>query len=594
MIVVVVLDRTIRPQFEKLEQAEAMKTHARVGDSLDAMSERLEISVQDLAVSDDAYGFLAGKEPDRFIASHLAPEFKTVSDLGVNALMFVKADGELAWGRAFDLSTQEPMPALVSDIGEFLRANPGIAATETDTRRGFIRTSSGLLFIAVSPISKADKSATLGKIVAARVFDIEAVKKLTNVDFTVDVLSDDKAAGMSTDVTTETLGDRIEILSLLSDIVGRPLAALKVTSMRDGTTSGQNAIRSALGLLLAGALAIMAALWVFLDRILVRRLRRLAADAAPAWGSRRPEAMPRSEGSDELEDLAQSFNAMNNQIAHLRDALADKTYFSGLSEWASGTMHNVINELSPIGAMTWQLRQLYEGAWLKNIQIAVSEHASGATDPERRQKLNAYLIGSASRFAEAAKLTVQCADQIDGANTSVLDMVAEFHRYAKRETQTEAIDLLPLIEGVAASTIDLRARSVDVVLPAHSEIVVANSIILRQIFANVFINAVESIEQNGGKGRIEVSFRDADVRSDLIRIAISDNGRGISRDKLRSIFRRGACSKSAGSVGQGLHWCANAVYVIGGSICAESAGPGTGATIVVEIPRTKSSLKEAA
>ena len=61
-----------------------------------------------------------------------------------------------------------------------------------------------------------------------------------------------------------------------------------------------------------------------------------------------------------------------------------------------------------------------------------------------------------------------------------------------------------------------------------------------------------------------------------------------------AIFRRGVSTRNRATGGLGLHWCANAVKVMGGSIRAESDGPGLGATIILELPKYENKLKEAA
>ncbi len=67
-------------------------------------------------------------------------------------------------------------------------------------------------------------------------------------------------------------------------------------------------------------------------------------------------------------------------------------------------------------------------------------------------------------------------------------------------------------------------------------------------------------------------------------LRFTDDGVGISPEHLPRIFEKGFSTKSrATNFGIGLHWCANALNALGGSIRAESAGP-TGATLQVLVP----------
>ncbi len=217
---------------------------------------------------------------------------------------------------------------------------------------------------------------------------------------------------------------------------------------------------------------------------------------------------------------------------------------SGLSEWAAGTLHNVRNGLSPLTATTWQVQQLFEGAWLKNIETAAKELADSETTPERREKLNTFLVGSAPRFVEAAKKTTDLTANINEASQSVIDIVAEFESYAHRKTKLEPIDVRPLIEAVAKSTIGLQTERIELVLPQTSALITGNEVILRQIISNILVNAVEAMESQKNRPRIEFSIAPNDSNAAFTRIAISDNGEGLEAGRLESIFRRGVSTRT--------------------------------------------------
>src|SRR5262249_31044306 len=108
----------------------------------------------------------------------------------------------------------------------------------------------------------------------------------------------------------------------------------------------------------------------------------------------------------------------------------------------------------------------------------------------------------------------------------------------------------------------------------------------------VFMNAAEAIQGKLDQGLVEVSVDDSSP--DFVRIAISDNGEGIPEDRLASIFQKGGSTRSARSGGLGLHWCANATKLLGGTSSATSGGLGHGKTIPLEHPRPAQVGKKAA
>jgi signal transduction histidine kinase len=597
-----VLQSAIQPKFNDIERSMALVNHKRVTDAFEAATDKLQTATQDYAFWDQTYDFMNGEKADDFIASNLTPEFKAVENLGLNTLVFQGPDGNVLWGAAYDLETKEPIEGMVKEIAHFSRSHPFIGDTATLTKRGLIQTSKGLVLVAIAPVLKGDQSGPArGRVISAKALDIETVKQLTGVDFSLEPLPDlvvHSDLPAATDLTT--LDQRIVTTSVVNSVIGRPLAYLKVNSSRDVSDAGTAAIKSALVMMVLAGLFAIGILWLFLSRVFVSRIVDLKSHFATAGVSGKIAPVAIDLRSDEIGDLAQSFNSMADQVNHLRDALADSAYMTGLSEWAAGTLHNVRNGLAPVTVTAWQVEQLFDAAWVKNIETAAAEHADAATPADRRLKLNAFLVGSASRFVDAAKQTSSLTGKINGASSAVLDMVAEFERYAHRKTELEAVDLRPLIKATAAATLEGRGKDIELVLPAATATVYGNGVILRQIISNIFVNAVEAIEGANTiegqrrRGRIEVSIAPRPDAAGFTRLAISDNGEGLSIESLTAIFRRGVSTRHQRTGGLGLHWCANAVKVLGGTICAESAGAGLGATIVINLPDFTQDKQEAA
>jgi signal transduction histidine kinase len=75
----------------------------------------------------------------------------------------------------------------------------------------------------------------------------------------------------------------------------------------------------------------------------------------------------------------------------------------------------------------------------------------------------------------------------------------------------------------------------------------------------------------------------AAIESEQLEIAVEDSGVGIAADVLPRVWEFGFTTKAHGH-GFGLHSSAVAAQQLGGSIAAESAGPGRGARFSVRIP----------
>ncbi len=594
MAILGVMQSTIQPKFDEIERNTAEMNHERITGALEAATDKLRTAAQDYSYWDETYNFMQGIGSDEFIASNLTPEAKAVENLGVNALVFYDLSGSVTWGVAYDLETQEPIVDLVKDLADFNTRHPVLEGDPTHLAKGgLVRTSRGLVLVAVAPIQRSDRTGQMmGKVIAAKLLDPQEVRDLTGVEFQFDDLAKGAAEGTPALKLTTTPA-AVETVSVINDLSGKPLVMLTAKTPRDVSLAGAAAVRSAMGMMIVVGVMVTAVLWWFLNRGVIRRIEELKNHIVVAGSSGRIRLAGGSDGSDEIGDLARAFNGMANQVNHLRDALADSAYMTGLSEWAAGTLHNVRNGLVPVASMTWQIEKLFDAAWIKNVATASAECANSDTPPERREKLNAFLLGSSQRFSEAANQTRALTGEINTAGQSVLAMVAEFERYAHHKTEIGPVDVLTLLQDVSKSSVGTRSQDAEVVLPKTTATVLANDVILRQIITNIFVNALEAMEPDTRRGRIDVSLR-TDVVGALISIAIKDNGEGVGPDRLKTIFQRGISSRTGRSGGLGLHWCANAVKLLGGTIHAESAGPGTGTTLVVCLPAVASTIEEAA
>jgi signal transduction histidine kinase len=68
-----------------------------------------------------------------------------------------------------------------------------------------------------------------------------------------------------------------------------------------------------------------------------------------------------------------------------------------------------------------------------------------------------------------------------------------------------------------------------------------------------------------------------------VAVGIHDTGMGIGPENLTRIFSHGFTTRKDGH-GFGLHTSAIAARALGGSLRAESPGPGQGATFILELP----------
>ena len=193
--------------------------------------------------------------------------------------------------------------------------------------------------------------------------------------------------------------------------------------------------------------------------------------------------------------------------------------------------------------------------------------------------LHADLLQNDKMVAEAAHRR-EVADAIIGESQRLVDMLGELSAYAsgaKRALNRLPVALHDLVRQVTAHEARESGMEVDAsrLSPA---VVLADSYYLRQAVDNLARNAREAME-NQADARLSVSL-ERDGGHAVLRIA--DNGPGIPREKLETIFEPFVSTKGKG-MGLGLAICKEIVEAHAGRLEVESA-VGEGTTFTLRIP----------
>jgi signal transduction histidine kinase/ActR/RegA family two-component response regulator len=119
--------------------------------------------------------------------------------------------------------------------------------------------------------------------------------------------------------------------------------------------------------------------------------------------------------------------------------------------------------------------------------------------------------------------------------------------------------------------------------PSATELVSGDADRLQQVVVNLLTNAIKFTPENG---RVDVSITRA---GDNLELAVEDTGEGISPAFLPHVFDRFRQADSAASrrhtgLGLGLAIVRQLVELHGGTVRAESSGPGKGAKFTVRLP----------
>jgi NO-binding membrane sensor protein with MHYT domain len=111
---------------------------------------------------------------------------------------------------------------------------------------------------------------------------------------------------------------------------------------------------------------------------------------------------------------------------------------------------------------------------------------------------------------------------------------------------------------------------------------------LLQVFVNLLRNAKDAVMESAMPNKVmTITIKTYVINENRVGIEVKDNGVGVDDKNKNKIFSYGFTTKKTGH-GFGLHTSALAINAIGGTIQITSLGTGKGATVIIELPCTKS------
>jgi signal transduction histidine kinase len=323
--------------------------------------------------------------------------------------------------------------------------------------------------------------------------------------------------------------------------------------------------------------------------------------------------------SDELGVLADSFNAMLDEIGR-RDAdlaertqqLQDQVYEkerahaalaeaqqhliqlsrqSGMAEVATGVLHNVGNVLNSVNVSTTIVADKMRELGVDKLVSAVDMlqlHQEDLTEFVSRdpkgQRLMPYLGKLAKHLQVEREISLRELELLRDHVGHIKEIVATQQNYAKVSGLTEDVLLSDLVvDGfrIIQPSFERHEIRFERDFEETPAIAVDKHKVL-QILLNLFRNAKQAIKESDNQPRVvRVGIRRHG--SGHVRVAVKDSGIGLPRENLTRIFAHGFTTKRDGH-GFGLHSGALDAKQMGGALWAESDGPGLGATFILELP----------
>jgi nitrogen fixation/metabolism regulation signal transduction histidine kinase len=293
----------------------------------------------------------------------------------------------------------------------------------------------------------------------------------------------------------------------------------------------------------------------------------------------------------ELHDQVKAKELANAELAEAQQRLIELSREAGMAEVATGVLHNVGNVLNSVNVSATIAAGKIGELRLDNLNAAVellSEHPTDLAEFLSRDskgvRVIPYLAKLGKQLERDRDVSLQELEQLRDHVGHIKEIVATQQTFAKVCGLVEKTSLAGVMEdalSIVAPALERHKIHLERNFEALPEIEADRHQIL-QILLNLLRNAKESVKDRGDGPRL-VRLGIHRHGENCVRIEVRDSGIGLDPQQLTRIFAHGFTTKRNGH-GFGLHSGALAAKQLGGSLWAESDGPGLGASFILELP----------
>jgi two-component system NtrC family sensor kinase len=278
---------------------------------------------------------------------------------------------------------------------------------------------------------------------------------------------------------------------------------------------------------------------------------------------------------DEVGKLSESFEIMTQRLKKADDHIKELIK----------TLEDKVEErTSELKSAQFQLVQSEKLASIGKLSATIAHEINNPLNGiltyakliERRLWSDAFTTDEIPKLSSYLAVMVREIQRCSNIVRNLLD----FARQRKPSLKTDVNINVLLEEAIAlmANQIAIQQKELEKNL-AQLPPIVADPMLLRQVFFNIIMNSCEALKE-GGKINVATYFLE---KEDMVMVRITDNGVGIDPDNLSRIFDPFFTTKEKGT-GLGLSVVYGIITSHYGTLNVEST-PGQGTTVTIKLPR---------
>lgn len=602
----VIQNQVFGGRFSELERDEAALHVVRVREALNAEIADCAQSARRVATFGPTVEFVAaGGQLADYLADNLSPEALLGDDLDL--LYVCESGGKVLGGLILDPVTGEPVQ-MTRDFpgGQLSPRHLAFPQEEKSPPQGMIDTAKGEMLLGTARIGRPE--AMDGFVIAGRFLEgglTERVKTRTQVDVTVEKIGGDTShlpADMA-EVVDEVTGSpapivkefedgaTLAIYSTFDDIRRFPMFLLRARTDRHISAMGETALASGALTDATLGLGFLLALLFILNTVVLRPIKALTDHAVQTGRQENFRAKFGLERDDEIGTLGEAFDEMMLKLEQARSALVETARTAGMSEIATGILHNVGNVLNSVNISASLVSQRVDGLCIDDLERlaeVITEHKDDLPsflegDP-RGQHIQPFLSALVVELSQEQDSIRNEVDSLTNGIDHICELIKSQQNLAKGTKLVEPADLAERLDESLRITQRVHGMDDDLIVVRRFEDLPEVSLDkhkLLEILVNLVQNARQAMSSNDGPRELVLGL--ARAEAGMVRLSVEDNGKGISKEDLVKVFNMGFTTREEGH-GFGLHSCANAATEMGGRLWAESDGEGKGARFLLELP----------
>ncbi|MBI3411135.1 MAG: HAMP domain-containing protein [Planctomycetes bacterium] len=301
---------------------------------------------------------------------------------------------------------------------------------------------------------------------------------------------------------------------------------------------------------------------------------------------------------DEIEDLANAFNDMTGRLNEIYGDLAQQVNersrqlvrserLAGVGFLAAGVAHEINNPLASIAfcseALDRRLAELFEsgrlGAAPSTPLLPSARALQMAANTSPPPPLSGAKMAEMAQEREIiTKYLKMIQDEAFRCKEITQKLLAFSRGGERRREPTDVGELIQIVLDMVQHLPNHKGKEL-IFEPSESITAWLNGQEIKQVFLNLVVNALDSMEEGG---KLVITQR---IKSGLAELVFQDTGCGMSAEVLENIFEPFFTrSRTGKGTGLGLSISHRIINQHGGEIAATSAGPNQGSSFTVRLP----------